>query len=327
MCALLSLGKAMRGKAGSSESRRRKAGPKRLSGSPAAPPRSSCAAGKLQAQYADLEKKVEQRTAELSESLEQQSAISEILRVISNSPDDVRPVLNSVAEHAARICKAQVADIILPEGNILRSGAAFGEMRRDIGEVPLDRSTAMGRAICDMQPVQVEDQQSAGDEFARGCELARKFGHRTILAVPLVREGRALACIVVRRRQIKAFEQKHVALLTTFADQAAIAIENVRLVRELNREREALARQHQADARYITWLRQLAGFLRHEVRQPVAQINSSVELIHLTSHDDQLKPYIASASQGVRHVWNLIERASRATDAEGVCSSRPGAAA
>jgi len=327
MCALLSLGKAMRGKAGSSESRRRKAGPKRLSGSPAAPPRSSCAAGKLQAQYADLEKKVEQRTAELSESLEQQSAISEILRVISNSPDDVRPVLNSVAEHAARICKAQVADIILPEGNILRSGAAFGEMRRDIGEVPLDRSTAMGRAICDMQPVQVEDQQSAGDEFARGCELARKFGHRTILAVPLVREGRALACIVVRRRQIKAFEQKHVALLTTFADQAAIAIENVRLVRELNREREALARQHQADARYITWLRQLAGFLRHEVRQPVAQINSSVELIHLTSHDDQLKPYIASASQGVRHVWNLIERASRAHRCRGVCSSRPGAAA
>jgi signal transduction histidine kinase len=93
-------------------------------------------------------------------------------------------------------------------------------------------------------------------------------------------------------------------------------MENARLLRELDREREALARQHQADARYMSWLRQLAGFLRHEVRQPVAQINSSVELIHLTSHDDQLKPYIASAAQGVRHVWNLIERASRATDAE-----------
>ena len=97
-------------------------------------------AGKLQESYADLENKVEQRTHELSELLEQQTAISEILRVISNSPDDVQPVLNSVAEHAARICKAQVVDIILLEGNILRSGAVFGEMKRDIGEVPLDRS-------------------------------------------------------------------------------------------------------------------------------------------------------------------------------------------
>ncbi|HET8920301.1 MAG TPA: GAF domain-containing protein, partial [Xanthobacteraceae bacterium] len=151
----------------------------------------------------------------------------------------VQPVLNSVAEHAAHICKAQVVDIILLEGNILRSAAAFGEMRRDIGEVPLDRSTVMGRAICDMQPVQLEDQQAAGDEFARGREFARKFGHRTILAVPLVREGRALGCILVRRHEIKLFEQKDVALLTTFADQAAIAIENVRLFEaEQQRTRE-----------------------------------------------------------------------------------------
>ena len=196
-------------------------------------------AGKLQESYADLEKKVEQRTAELSESLEQQTAISEILRVISNSPDDVQPVLNSVAEHAARFCKAQVVDIILLEGNILRSGAVFGEMKRDIGEVPLDRSTVMGRAICDMQPVQLEDQQAAGDEFARGREFARKFGHRTILAVPLVREGRPLGCILVRRHEIKLFEQTDVTLLTTFADQAAIAIENVRLFEaEQQRTRE-----------------------------------------------------------------------------------------
>src|SRR6516162_10152388 len=77
-------------------------------------------AGKLQESYADLENKVEQRTSELSESLEQQTAISEILRVISNSPDDVRPVLNSVAEHAARICEAQYADIFIVEGDVLR---------------------------------------------------------------------------------------------------------------------------------------------------------------------------------------------------------------
>jgi signal transduction histidine kinase len=196
-------------------------------------------AGKLQESYAGLENKVEQRTHELSESLEQQTAIGEILRVISNSPDDVQPVLNSVAEHAARICKAQVVDIIVLEGNILRSGAAYGELGRDIGEVALDRSTVMGRAICDMQPIQLEDQQAAGDDFARGREFAQRFGHRTILAVPLVREDRALGCILVRRTEVQPFEQKDVDLLTTFADQAAIAIENVRLFEaEQQRTRE-----------------------------------------------------------------------------------------
>ncbi|MGB6285533.1 MAG: GAF domain-containing protein, partial [Xanthobacteraceae bacterium] len=196
-------------------------------------------AGKLQESYADLENKVEQRTAELSESLEQQTAIGEILRVISNSPDSVQPVLDSVAEHAARICKAQVVDIVLLEGNLLRSRAVFGELSRDIGEVPLDRSTVMGRSICDMQPIQLEDQQAAGDDFARGREFAQRFGHRTILAVPLLREDRAMGCILIRRTEVKPFEQKDVALLMTFADQAAIAIENVRLFEaEQQRTRE-----------------------------------------------------------------------------------------
>jgi signal transduction histidine kinase len=196
-------------------------------------------AGKLQESYADLENKVEQRTAELSESLEQQTAISEILRVISNSPDSVQPVLDSVAEHAARICKAQVVDIILLEGNLLRSRAVFGELSRDIGEVPLDRSTVMGRSICDKQPVQLEDQQAAGDDFARGREFAQRFGHRTVLAVPLLREDRAMGCILIRRTEVKPFEQKDVILLMTFADQAAIAIENVRLFEaEQQRTRE-----------------------------------------------------------------------------------------
>ena len=274
-------------------------------------------AGKLQESYADLEKKVEQRTHELSESLEQQTAISGILRVISNSPDDVQPVLNSVAEHAARICEAQYTEIFIVDGDALRIVAGFGEVGRPVDEpFPLDRSTIAGRTVVDMEPIHVPDVQHAGNGFALGRAYGQKFGHRTILGVPLIREGRALGAITICRTEVRPFEQKHIALLSTFADQAAIAIENARLLRELNREREALAKQHQADARYISWLRQLAGFLRHEVRQPVAQINSSVELIHLTSHDDQLKPYIASASQGVRHVWNLIERASRATDAE-----------
>jgi signal transduction histidine kinase len=87
--------------------------------------------------------------------------------------------------------------------------------------------------------------------------------------------------------------------------------------RELARDRETLARQHQIDSRYLDWLRKLAAFLRHEVRQPVAQINSSIDIIQIKSDNDEtLRPYFASAISGVQHVWNLIERASRATDAE-----------
>jgi signal transduction histidine kinase len=197
-------------------------------------------AGKLQESYADLEKKVEQRTAELSESLEQQTAISEILRVISNSPSDVKPVLASVAEHAARICEAQYADIFIVEGDVLRVVSGFGEIGRPVNEpFPLDRSTIAGRTVVDMQPVHVEDVQQAGNEFVLGQAYAQKFGHRTILGVPLIREGRALGAIVIRRTEVRPFEQKHIALLSTFADQAAIAIENVRLFEaEQQRTRE-----------------------------------------------------------------------------------------
>jgi signal transduction histidine kinase len=198
-------------------------------------------AGKLQESYADLENKVEQRTAELSETLEQQTAISEILRVISNSPSDVKPVLASVAEHAARICEAQYADIFIIENDALQIAATVGDPGRrvDTEPLPLDRSTISGRSVIDTQPIHVADLQQAGDEFARGRDLAKRFGHHTTLAVPLMREGRALGNILIRRTEVRPFEQKHIALLSTFADQAAIAIENVRLFEaEQQRTRE-----------------------------------------------------------------------------------------
>ena len=181
----------------------------------------------------------QQRTRELTELLEQQTAISEILRVISNSPSDVQPVLDLVAEHAARICEAQIVDIILAENDNLRTAATFGPLGRPPG-VPLDRSSVSGRSICDRQSIHVADLQNAGDEFALARELAIKFGHRSALAVPLIREGRALGTILVRRTEVRPFEEKHIALLTTFADQAAIAIENVRLFDALRQRTDEL---------------------------------------------------------------------------------------
>ena len=189
----------------------------------------------------DLQEQLDRRTRERDEALEQQAATSEVLKVISSSPGELEPVFNAILENATRICEAQIAEIILAENNMLRVAAGYGDARRlPVSEmVPLDRSTVMGRSICDQKPVHVADLQNAGDEFASGREFAKKFGHRTILCVPLIREGCALGTILVRRMEVRPFEQKHIALLTTFADQAAIAIENVRLFKaEQQRTRE-----------------------------------------------------------------------------------------
>jgi two-component system NtrC family sensor kinase len=188
-------------------------------------------AGRRRSLASTHETELAQVIRERDEGLEQQRAISDILRVISNSPNDVQPVLDSVAEHTAPICEAQVVDIAIVNNEVFLIAASFGELGRlSCGEsLPLDRSSVTGRSICDLQPVHVTDAQNAGDEFPLGRELAIKFGHRTMLSVPLIREGRALGAILVRRTEVRPFEEKHIALLKAFADQAAIAIENVRL--------------------------------------------------------------------------------------------------
>jgi GAF domain-containing protein/signal transduction histidine kinase len=190
-----------------------------------------------------LLKELRQRTGDLSEALEQQTAISDILRAMSSSPGDVNPVFASVAEHAARICEAQIVDVLIVEGDTLHYAAEFGEFGRILrGETaPLNRDSVMGRSICDKQPVHVVDLQSADHDFPLGREFALALGHRTTLAVPLIREGRALGTILVRRAEVRPFDDKHIALLKTFADQAAIAIENARLLNELRQRTDDLS--------------------------------------------------------------------------------------
>jgi signal transduction histidine kinase len=181
---------------------------------------------------------------ETREALEQQTAISEILRIISSSPGNVTPVLQAVADRAARICEAQVADIMLLEGDRMRVGAggSIGDLGRPAVAdlLAVDRTTVMGRSMVDKVPVHIADLHAAGDEFPLGREMAIKYGHRSILAVPLLREDRVLGTILLRRSEVRPFSEKHIALLKTFADQAAIAIENVRL---FNETREALEQQ------------------------------------------------------------------------------------
>ena len=192
---------------------------------------------------ARLLNELHQRTDDLSESLQQQTAISDILRVISSSPDDVQPVFDTVAERAARICGAQFVDIIVVQDDVMHQKASFGNLTGlDTDEtVPLDRTTIMGRSICDKEPVHIADALAVGDDFPNGRQLAIRFGHRTVLAVPLIREGRALGTILVRRTEVRPFEDKYIALLKTFADQAAIAIENARLLNELRQRTDDLS--------------------------------------------------------------------------------------
>jgi signal transduction histidine kinase/HAMP domain-containing protein len=282
-------------------------------------------AGKLQESYAGLEMKVEQRTAELSESLEQQTATSEVLKVISSSPGDLEPVFEAILSNATRLCDAKFGTLWLAKDDGFQVAAThrlpptYGEQMQPGFAIHPGPTVPITRAVSARETVHITDLRQ-DVAYLRNEPVPRDGvklgGIRTLMLVPMLREREVPGVFAIYRQEVRPFTDKQIALVQNFTNQAVIAIENARLLRELNREREALARQHQADARNISWLRQLAGFLRHEVRQPVAQINSSVELIHLTSHDDQLKPYIASASQGVRDIWNLIERASRVTDAE-----------
>ncbi len=180
---------------------------------------------------------------ETKEALEQQTAISEILRVISSSPGDVRPMLNAVAERALKLCDAAQSTIVLVEQGELRCVAAYGSTQTlDQGEtMPLNRGSVAGRAIIDGVAFQVEDLAlESEDEMPVGRELQRRVGHHTALAVPLMREDRAIGAIQLWRMVTKRFNDKQISLVSTFADQAAIAIENVRL---FNETKEALEQQ------------------------------------------------------------------------------------
>jgi class 3 adenylate cyclase len=180
---------------------------------------------------------------ELAEARAQQAATAEILKVIANSPSDVQPVLEVMAMSAEKLCEAKDVIVLLREGDALR----YRVHRGDIGTaVPLgeakkiSRDWSAGRCAADGRQIHVHDILEDPDGFPDGARMGKQAGYRTVLMTPLLRDGVVLGVIGMRRAEVRPFEARQIELINTFADQAVIAIENVRL---FNETKEALDRQ------------------------------------------------------------------------------------
>jgi signal transduction histidine kinase len=202
-------------------------------------------AGQLQESYATLEHKVEDRTRDLSEALEQQTATSDILRVISSSPTDIQPVFEAIVRSAVRLCGGFFAIAFRFDGDELTPVAHHGfttEALEMIGRAypsPPHPETMAGRAVLERRTIHIPDVSAHGIS-ERSRELALAIGYRAFLAVPMMRDGVAIGVINITRREAEPFAERQIEVMKVFAAQAVIAIENVRLFKELETRNAAL---------------------------------------------------------------------------------------
>src|SRR5262245_38761462 len=187
---------------------------------------------RLKEELRRVTEQLESHKRELAEATEQQTATSEILSVIASSPTDLQPVLDTVAQNAARLCEATDAQILQVDGDSLRLAASYGPLPTSQTR-PLKRQLVSGRAVIDRKTIHVHDITVAENEFPYTRALGIPRGIRTFLATPLLSKGDPIGAIVIRRTEVRPFTDKQIALLKIFADQAVIAIENVRLFQEL----------------------------------------------------------------------------------------------
>ena len=195
---------------------------------------------------ARLFSELEQRTRDLAEALEDNTATSDILRVISQMPTDLQPVLDAIVERVNRLCDADDAIIQRLDGdhvmNVAGTGRRYQETLNYTHRAPIIRGTSSGRTILERRTIHVEDMATAADEFPASQAIRDRLGFHTVLATPLLRDGEPLGVLALYRYDVRPFTERQISLLETFAAQAVIAIENTRLFEELRERTQELAR-------------------------------------------------------------------------------------
>jgi len=214
----------------------------------------------------ELSEALEACNSSLAEALAYQKATSEILHAISVPTMDATGILQTIAESAAKLLDVSDAEILHVEGDMLRSVARYGPSPQwPVGTLrAINRGWITGRAVVDRVLIQVADLQTEEAEFPQGAAFAREYGHRTTLATPLLREGAAIGAILIRKMEVRLLTEKQIAQLMTFADQAAIAFEHVRLLTEI---RDKTRQVEEQASQLAEWNRTLETRVDEQVSQ------------------------------------------------------------